>query len=206
MLLSNALSGFILECCGVFMNRAVISYTETYCCWTDYLKRIFYLHIDTHYWRHDIMWEVLFNVYKIIEKIYQPHIVNLSSWWNVEPMVSSKRQHGLFRSTFLLINSVKLSDRIQHHVHMLSQATFFAAEYYEQASKRPYGPFGAKPDMLSVFISIVKLLDAEALARFAMPTRASVFNSIFLYFWRMPMILWASLSTRGLQRRMVSVY
>ena len=65
---------------------------------------------------------------------------------------------------------------------MLSQATFFAAEYYEQASKRPYGPFGAKPDMLSVVISIVKLLDAEALARFAMPTWGSVFIIIFLYF------------------------
>merc|ERR1711905_68178 len=47
----------------------------------------------------------------------------------------------------------------------------------EQASKRPYGPFGAKPARASAFISVSILMDTEALAGFAMPARASKFNS-----------------------------
>merc|ERR1711905_35681 len=48
----------------------------------------------------------------------------------------------------------------------------------EQASKRPVGPFGTKPARVSAFISVYILMDTEALAGFAMPARASTFNSI----------------------------
>merc|ERR1712237_71848 len=40
------------------------------------------------------------------------------------------------------------------------------------------GPFGAKPARASAFIGVAILMDTEALAGFAMPARASTFNSI----------------------------
>ena len=56
-------------------------------------------------------------------------------------------------------------------------ATFFAAEYLEEAAKRSCGRFGTKPDMAWTFISILTLMDAEALAGLAMPARVSAFGS-----------------------------
>ena len=46
----------------------------------------------------------------------------------------------------------------------------------KQASKRPNGPFGAKPARASAFIGVSILMDTEALAGFAMPARASAFD------------------------------
>merc|ERR1712237_318341 len=44
--------------------------------------------------------------------------------------------------------------------------------------QKPAGPLGAKPARASAFISVSILMDTEALAGFAMPARASTFNSI----------------------------
>ena len=46
--------------------------------------------------------------------------------------------------------------------------------YLVQASKKPYGPFGAKPIGASVFINVSVLSDADALAGTAKPARAPV--------------------------------
>ena len=43
-------------------------------------------------------------------------------------------------------------------------------------------PFGTESDIASMFISILTLMDAEALAGFVMPARASAFNA-FCYFY-----------------------
>ena len=59
--------------------------------------------------------------------------------------------------------------------NIFSQGTM---NYQEQASKRPYGPFEAEPTRASAFISVSILMDTEALVGFAMPARASTFNSI----------------------------
>ena len=44
--------------------------------------------------------------------------------------------------------------------------------------KGPTGLFGAKPAGASAFISVSMLIDTDALAGFAMPARASAFNSV----------------------------
>ena len=44
--------------------------------------------------------------------------------------------------------------------------------------KRPVGPFRAKPAQASALIGVSILMDTEALAGFAMPARASAFNSV----------------------------
>ena len=44
---------------------------------------------------------------------------------------------------------------------------------WEEASKRPHGPFGTKPARASAFISVSILLDMDALAGIAKPARAS---------------------------------
>ena len=40
-------------------------------------------------------------------------------------------------------------------------------------------PFGAKPTRISAFIGVSILLNADALANIAMPTRASTFDSLY---------------------------
>ena len=44
--------------------------------------------------------------------------------------------------------------------------------------RKPYGPFGTKPVRASVFISVLMLFYADALAGIAKPARASAFNSL----------------------------
>ena len=44
--------------------------------------------------------------------------------------------------------------------------------------RKLYGPFGTKPVRASVFISVLMLFYADALAGIAKPARASAFNSL----------------------------
>ena len=44
--------------------------------------------------------------------------------------------------------------------------------------QKAYELFGAKPARVSAFIGVPILMDTEALAGFAMPARASAFNSV----------------------------
>merc|ERR1712237_311871 len=55
----------------------------------------------------------------------------------------------------------------------LSSITLQTFRYQEQASKRPYEPFGAKPARASTLIGVSILMDTEALAGFAQGPRRS---------------------------------
>ena len=65
---------------------------------------------------------------------------------------------------------------------ILSRKKFKLVKYKEEASKRPCGPFGAKPVNKSFGIhSILTLSEAEALAGFAMLARASASNNLIFH-------------------------
>ena len=75
---------------------------------------------------------------------------------------------GPFGSLFPIIIYCRLGVFFQHGESL----GYPANNYWEQASKRPYGPFGAKPALASAIIGVSILMDTEALAGFAMPVKA----------------------------------